>query len=163
MKQMPDITHRDLIICASLARECQNIRWTLQQMRAMAEACTSDTSKDGITGKGTTSDRVGNIASALSDMEAEYEPRLLAYFEHVSAVQTLINGLAEPRHRTVLWLRYVNGMRWEEVAEKANYTDRWCYVLHDEALELLGIEKEPQGVGETVHGNSPCTHDIVQV
>lgn len=41
------------------------------------------------------------------------------------------------RHKKIVFGFYFNGMKWEEVAERTNYSDRQCKNIRDEALEKL--------------------------
>ena len=46
----------------------------------------------------------------------------------------VIDRLPDERHRIILRLRYLNGYRWEDVAERAGYTTRQVYNLHRAAV-----------------------------
>ena len=41
--------------------------------------------------------------------------------------------------RGLLELRYLNGLTWEEVAERMNYTTRNIYNLHSAALRAVSL------------------------
>lgn len=41
------------------------------------------------------------------------------------------------KHKKVIFGFYFNGMKWEQVAERTNYSDRQCKNIRDEALEIL--------------------------
>lgn len=41
------------------------------------------------------------------------------------------------RHKKIVFGFYFNGMKWDEVAERTNYSDRQCKNIRDEALEKL--------------------------
>jgi len=52
-----------------------------------------------------------------------------------------IGGVADPRLRELLTLRYIEGMTWGKLAIVMGYDDlRWVYRLHGRALEQLTIE-----------------------
>lgn len=41
------------------------------------------------------------------------------------------------KHKKVIFGFYFNGMKWEQVAERTNYSDRQCKNIRDEALGIL--------------------------
>ena len=51
--------------------------------------------------------------------------------------ETLIAKLPDSRHRSVLQMRYLCALDWEEVAERLHFTIRWAHKLHREAIEML--------------------------
>lgn len=53
------------------------------------------------------------------------------------AIEQAIQTLPDIRHRTVLELRYVRGLKWTEVADRMFFCLRWVFKLHRAALEKL--------------------------
>lgn len=41
------------------------------------------------------------------------------------------------KHKKVIFSFYFNGMKWDEIAERTNYSNRQCKNIRDEALEKL--------------------------
>lgn len=58
------------------------------------------------------------------------------------AIEHAIETLSDSRQRTVLRLRYLDGLKWEEVAERMCYCLQWVFKLHRKALEQLRKEDE---------------------
>lgn len=61
-------------------------------------------------------------------------------------VEALIDTLDDEKQRAVLGYRYLEGMNWDEIACKMNYTERHMHRLHAEALceiqmKLGGFDK----------------------
>lgn len=88
----------------------------------------------------------GNLQSDLSDYAAvlqEREEEL--YLEGVKQVQTYkdiayrIDELDNQDERDVLFYRYVKGYEWWQVAKAMDYSERWIYELHGNALKKLKI------------------------
>lgn len=54
-------------------------------------------------------------------------------------IEALINGLEDPRQRTILQMRYIQQPpeTWEQIAEKTNYSVEHCHNLHRQALKKL--------------------------
>ena len=59
--------------------------------------------------------------------------------QRILDVESFIDHLHDPRHRRILHLRYVQGLRWERIAEAMTsghiyYSERQIYRLHKYAL-----------------------------
>ena len=71
----------------------------------------------------------------LAETEAMYKK---AIADHHQAVQTRtqqIGELEKPEHVKVLMLRYVDGLRYDDIAERMEYSTDWVKHLHQAALE----------------------------
>ena len=134
------ITYDDLRYCASLAREAQNIRDSLERIHSLAEY--GGIKSEVISGFGTPlDDRPGEGAAALADMERKAGERIAAYIGHVACVESAISEVAHPDHRAILRLRYVDGLTWEQISERTHFNERWCRRLHDRGLAQICPQK----------------------
>ena len=61
------------------------------------------------------------------------------YLKKAAAVKSEIRKLDNPLQVMIMNMRYVDGMRWEEIASRSIYSLDWCYELHRKALKKLGI------------------------
>jgi DNA-directed RNA polymerase specialized sigma subunit len=52
-------------------------------------------------------------------------------------IETNINNLSESRERLILRYRYIEGLKWEEICVKMNYTWQHCHRIHGYALHNL--------------------------
>lgn len=139
---MAGLTYEDLRICHSLVREARDLQERIDRLRSLAEWCASQASPGGGRGGNLPGDRVANMTANLIDMEAEGQRRIEAYMSHAQAVDAAISeGVTDSMQRTILRLRYLDGLSWEEVSEKTHYHVRWCKELHSRGLKNLGIER----------------------
>ena len=53
-----------------------------------------------------------------------------------------IRRVEDDNQRALLMYRYIQGMRWEEVAAKMGYTWRWTHKLHSKALDTIEIKED---------------------
>lgn len=54
-----------------------------------------------------------------------------------------IRAVEEPRLAELLELYYIDGLTWEQVAERMGYQDvRWVYELHGRALQRVKVPEE---------------------
>lgn len=135
------ITYEDLRVCHALVREGLDIRERMARLRSLAEWCTSTLRPTG-GGKGETGDRVSKMAAEIADMEAHALRKAEAYLAHARMVDQAIGELSDGKQRMILRLRYLDGLTWEEVSLRTNYSERWVRKLHQKALEALGVGEE---------------------
>lgn len=104
--------------------------------REMAMRATGRT--DAIRLSGTTRrSKVEDNVLAMVDVHRELKERIEELMRETRRAEKLISILPDGRHRSVLQLRYLCGMGWEEIAEKMQYTLRWVHKLHREATDQL--------------------------
>lgn len=68
-----------------------------------------------------TSDKVGDNAILMADLSREYEHRWIEAEKERSRIINEIDKIDEP-YRTILFLRYVEDMSLETIAEQLNYS-----------------------------------------
>lgn len=137
---MIKVTYDDLKKCAALAREAKDINERLERLRSLAERCTSTVRQAGGGGSPSSGDRIGDWVSKLCDMEQEGQMRAAAYMDHVAIVdQAISEGVENSDQRTILRLRYVDGLTWEAISDQTHYSDRWCFKLHEHGLRAMGM------------------------
>ena len=82
----------------------------------------------------------GNPQEDLAIYHIELQQRYKGKLEELSAeqlaIETAIEEL-EPTARALLRYRYLDGLKWEEVCVKLNYSWRQTHRLHGEALKKL--------------------------
>ena len=80
------------------------------------------------------------------------EKRITSDIERLSSLKgeilTLIHSIDDPDYTSVLELRYLDYMSWEEIAGKMKYGKRWVYSKHKSAIEAF------ETAMKTVHDNS---------
>lgn len=78
--------------------------------------------------------------------------------QRILDVESFIDRLHDPRHRRILHLRYVQGLRWERIAEAMTsghiyYSERQIYRLHKYALraaDRLWAQEQQSGEDDYV-------------
>lgn len=91
----------------------------------------------------------------LSDAYAKYEhfaaERLRAYNRCQAVMlavrKTISEAPTELQYR-VLYLRYIDGLKWDDVAERIGKTRQWVNTVHGQALQQIRFIYEPEDVGE---------------
>lgn len=83
------------------------------------------------------SDELARIDTLEKRLEQEREKCVESYI----SIENLIKSVKNEDENDVLFYRYVKGLRWWEIAEKMECTERWIHKLHGKALEHLKIPK----------------------
>ena len=73
----------------------------------------------------------------IMDLEREINAEIDKLVETKQNIQKMIATVQDPQCRTLLELRYLNFLPWEEIAEKMSYELRHVYRIHQKALKEL--------------------------
>ena len=131
------LSRSDLEACAALKKSAYSKLLQKQKIRDMLERCTTTY---GIEAVQTTreNDPISRLEATLRDIEAELEANVVEYIELVGHVQNAISQLTNPNEREVLNMKYIQGLKWDEIASIMHYNPRWCRELRDRGLRNLG-------------------------
>ena len=91
---------------------------------------------DGMPHGTSLSDKTARLAAQLADAEEEIiELRSEAWSIRMEIVRTL-NRIQTPEYNTLLYLRYIEGKTWEQIAVEMHYTYQWVAgPLHGRSLQ----------------------------
>ena len=96
-------------------------------------------------------DAMTGIVAELVSLQEKYKAKLLQLARAQAEVEDLIGSLEDPVERQVLRCRYIEGLIWEEVCVKLNYSWRQTHRHHGAALDkLVQAELEKLEVTENV-------------
>ncbi len=123
-----------------MAREIDDYNQRIDRARAWAEGITQHPRPDGGISGGMTSDKVGDGAIELAEIEEMFADTIRRYRTHIAMVDEAIDDIPDANQRRVLRLRYMDGLLWTDIAKRTKYDERSCYRHHDAGLEALGIK-----------------------
>jgi len=83
-------------------------------------------------------DRLGDITANLLDLIDEYAKDVTRLLRMKYEIKVIIDRIGNADHRTVLEWRYLNCLKWDQIAERMNYHPRHVFRLHKRAI--LSIE-----------------------
>lgn len=90
----------------------------------------------------------GTVTEALIDRHAQliqvYQEQLAQLEEEQLAVETAIKSLDDSTARQLLRYRYIDGLKWEEVAVLLNYSWTQTHEIHGRALRQLREQEKPE-------------------
>ena len=75
----------------------------------------------------------------LVTMSQKIDREIDRYVDMREEIQTAISMVDDIQLRTLLSLRYINGLTWEKIAVEMNYDYRWILRLHGKALSEIEI------------------------
>lgn len=137
------MTKEELKFCFKLQEQKRLLQETMQRLEEDM-ALISSPRLDGM--PRASSANSGGPAEALAiahaDLQAKYEEKLRDLRVLQLRVEAFINTLPS-REQTVMRLRYIDGLEWEEVCWRAHYSWTHTHRLHAEALKRLKkVEQE---------------------
>lgn len=116
-------------------REETRLRERIRTATARATATTPCLSLTmGRSGPG---DKIGAAVELLVAEQATLCDQLAATHTILEEITKSISGLEDPMQREVLELRYVDGLKWWQIANRMYISERWVRSLHRKALEVM--------------------------
>ena len=93
-------------------------------------------------------DPIGDITAVIIDLINECQKDIARLLDLQREIESLINRVERQDYRLILYERYVNLKRWEDIAWDNNYSLRMVHKLHGFGLNLLKecIEVHPLDV-----------------
>lgn len=84
---------------------------------------------------------VENSVCNIIDLQREIEDEIRELVDVQREIGYAIHKLVvDPTHKTLLELRYLNYLKWEEIAVRLDVTFRWTMTLHKKALEEISAK-----------------------
>lgn len=84
-------------------------------------------------------DKIGKTVARLVDTKNE----IISMIDNLLALKKEIEGviaeLENPKYSQILTLRYINGKKWENIAQIMHMDLRWVHRLHGRALQKIQI------------------------
>lgn len=81
-------------------------------------------------------DSIGKVYEIIDTLQKKYCDKLLELCELQLSIEQAIEGL-DGTERILMRYRYLQGLTWEQVAEKMHYTYQWVCHIHGVALKKL--------------------------
>lgn len=91
---------------------------------------------DGMPHGSGTGDALARGVAMLADLRDMYRAKEAELVQAQMDVEHLIEGL-EPVERVIARYRYINGMHWEQICVKINYSWRQTHRIHSEMIDKL--------------------------
>lgn len=118
-------------------RQVRALQDHIDALRAMAERTTPAYGASEGSGSHSVSDKLGAAVAKIIDAEERlgYEIELLEATER--EVSKTISKVSDGTLRTLLYERYINCKKWEQIAVDMNYSFRGVTKMHGRALQAV--------------------------
>lgn len=84
-------------------------------------------------------DKIGKIVARLVDTKNEIISMIDRLLALKKEIEWVIAELENPKYSQILTLRYINGKKWENIAQIMHMDLRWVHRLHGRALQKIQI------------------------
>ena len=122
----------------SLLREIERLRESLTGVTAPLK-------DDPVQGSGA-SDRMADTVARIVDAEEALNPALTEINDRIREILAAIDSVPDEMEKTVLTLRYIEGLDWISVSQRISYEERQTFVIHGRALAAVNRWMEKQHV-----------------
>lgn len=85
------------------------------------------------------SDSMGDAIAKIVDLQEEINRDIDALVDLKVEIYSVVQAIENVECRTLLELRYLSFMRWEEIAVKMNYGMENVYRLHRKAIAMVNV------------------------
>ena len=109
----------------------------IQMVRSRAERITKVLSPVVVQGGSGGPDTVQRGAEQLWWLASRLQRKTQESVQCRVKIQKALNKVDDTKLRTLLELRYILGLRWEEVSERMHIDSRWLRPLHPRALDAV--------------------------
>lgn len=132
---------RQLNSYRELSAERRQLQEELERLEILMDA-PSGSNWDGMPRSPGTSNPVEHMATKHLTLLDRYDAQIQKLVDAQEAIEDLIEGL-EPTERRLARFRYIDGLTWEDVCDKMNYSWRQTHRIHGRMLDkLLAAEIE---------------------
>ena len=81
--------------------------------------------------------KMEDVLLRIIDLEAEINEDVIRLVDTKKDIIHKIKSVDSVEYQTLLELRYLNYMTWEQIAVEMNYELRWLYRVHGRALDAI--------------------------
>lgn len=127
-KEYLNRVRRQNYILKQTEKELNEIRADILTLRASSLSEHVSGSKNS-----NTADKYIRLESYMEKVNAEWDKLI----DMRNAAKDLIGAMPDPMHRAVLYARYINGQRWEDIAMDMHYSWKGIFKLHGQALRVF--------------------------
>ena len=82
---------------------------------------------------------VENAALKVVVLEEELAADIITFVEITKEIETVIKAVDSIEQRTILEMRYLSFMEWDEIASRMGYSQRYVFYAHSRALRAVHV------------------------
>lgn len=111
----------------------QSLIREIDRLRESITGTTVQLKQDVVSTSGA-ADRMGDTVARIVDAEAALRPVLDDISQQIAGIMAAIESVPDEMQKTVLTLRYIEGLDWIGICERIGYEERQTYAIHGRAL-----------------------------
>jgi len=132
------MTLDDFKLCSTYRTAIARIEESIKRLRSEMERATQILSQ--APGRSGTSDKLAMQIQRMQELEAARAHEVADMEEHIDRCRVWLSTIPEQQAR-IMQLRYIDGLKWEKVADKAGYTKHHCYKIHEAAISKMILKR----------------------
>ena len=105
----------------------------IERLRESMTGITAPLKDDPVQGSGA-SDRMADTVARIVDAEEALNPALTEINDRIREILAAIDSVPDEMEKTVLTLRYIEGLDWLTISERIEYEISNTYIIHGRAL-----------------------------
>ena len=109
--------------------ECERIDAMSKEVTSVLSDCKVDSSHD--------EGKQADIVIRVIELKEDIERQVAKYLTLRSQISKEVDLIEDVRYKSLLIMRYISGLKFDDIAEKMKYGKRWTLRLHKEALEAF--------------------------
>ena len=86
--------------------------------------------------------RLEKILTSIADLENEIDEDIDRFVTLKKEIKDVIGEVKNVKFRTLLEMRYLSQMTWEQIAVKLGYDLRYTHKIHGRALQKISVPEE---------------------
>lgn len=123
-----------------LNAKIESYQMELEQLRALSTSVSAtDLSKERVQTSGT-KDRIGEIIANIVGYENTIQERIDQLVNLKREINERIQAMPDDDSTAILQKRYVNFLKWDQIAFDLNKDIRWVFRLHGKGLKNFAIK-----------------------
>ena len=111
----------------------------LEDLRAKLEGCSSKQMDGMPRSSGGSADPIGDAVTKIVAMQMEINEEVDRCIDLRREITAKIDKLDNETYASLLRYRHVMMMKWEEIAERMHYAEKYCIQLHGYALKAFAM------------------------
>ena len=131
-----------MIDITSYLKTRQKIKRKRAQLQEIADLCTNitvDMSEDRVQTSGD-KDRLGSLIAKKVDIETELMGEISEALDDMKEIEDAINGLEDPDEQTVLQERFIEGKKWDDIADDICYSRMTAIRIKNRAISKIDTQ-----------------------
>jgi len=109
--------------------------WEIARIRAQATDTSIQLSADKVQSSGRIHDPMAENAAAIADATVQLDALVKEIDKALAEILEAIEAVPEEKQKAILTMRYVTGMKWEQIWPEMHYEAAQVYLLHGLALQ----------------------------